>query len=59
MPTANGLGLTTAEITSETRTYSLGPSASYELDFWGANRAAQQAAAANALFSRYDQQTVR
>jgi NodT family efflux transporter outer membrane factor (OMF) lipoprotein len=44
--------------TTETRTYNLGPSASYELDFWGANRATQEAAAANALFSRYDRQTV-
>ena len=53
-----GLPLQSAQKTLEFRTYNLGPSASYELDFWGANRAAQEAAAGNALFSRYDQQTV-
>ena len=33
-------------------------SASYELDFWGKNRALRSAARAAALASRYDQQTV-
>ena len=33
-------------------------SASYELDFWGKNRAARDAARAAATASRYDQQTV-
>jgi NodT family efflux transporter outer membrane factor (OMF) lipoprotein len=33
-------------------------SASYELDFWGKNRALRDAARAAALASRYDQQTV-
>jgi outer membrane protein, multidrug efflux system len=33
-------------------------SASYELDFWGKNRAMRDAARAAALASRYDQQTV-
>jgi multidrug efflux system outer membrane protein len=33
-------------------------SASYELDFWGRNRAARDAARAAATASRYDQQTV-
>jgi outer membrane protein, multidrug efflux system len=33
-------------------------SASYEIDFWGKNRAAHQSATAAALASRYDQQTV-
>ena len=42
----------------EDRTYNLTPSISYELDFWGALRASRDAAAANALFSRFDQQTV-
>jgi NodT family efflux transporter outer membrane factor (OMF) lipoprotein len=42
----------------ETRAYSLTPSISYELDFWGALRAGRDAAAATALFSRFDQQTV-
>jgi multidrug efflux system outer membrane protein len=38
--------------------YSVGLSASYELDFWGRNRAARQSAVASAVFSRFDQQTV-
>jgi len=42
----------------ETRSYTLGPSASYQLDFWGGLRATQESAAASALFSRYDRQTV-
>lgn len=42
----------------ETRSYSVSPNASYQLDFWGAVRAARDAAAASALFSRYDRQTV-
>ena len=32
--------------------------ASYELDFWGKNRALRDAARAGAVASRYDQQTV-
>jgi multidrug efflux system outer membrane protein len=39
-------------------TYAIGLSASYELDFWGRNRAARQSAVASAMFSRFDQQTV-
>ena len=39
-------------------TYSAGLSASYELDFWGRNRAARQSAVASAMFSRFDQQTI-
>ena len=38
--------------------YSTGLGASYELDFWGRNRAVRQSAVASALFSRFDQQTV-
>jgi NodT family efflux transporter outer membrane factor (OMF) lipoprotein len=38
--------------------YGAGLSASYELDFWGRNRAARQSAVASAMFSRFDQQTV-
>ena len=38
--------------------YSAGLSATYELDFWGRNRATRQAAVASAMFSRFDQQTV-
>ena len=33
-------------------------SVAYEVDFWGKNRAAQQAAMASAVFSRFDQQVV-
>jgi NodT family efflux transporter outer membrane factor (OMF) lipoprotein len=54
----NGLNLTTGQRATEQRIYSLGPNVSYELDFWGAIRSGQQAAAANALFSCYDRQTV-
>ncbi len=42
----------------ESRQYSGQLSASYELDVWGRLRALRDAAQANALFSRYDQQTV-
>jgi outer membrane protein, multidrug efflux system len=38
--------------------YSVGLNATYELDFWGRNRATRQAAVASAMFSRFDQQTV-
>ncbi len=53
-----GLTLTTTRAATEQRSYSLGPSISYELDFWGAIRAGQEAAQASALFSRYDRETV-
>ena len=42
----------------ETHSYSIGLNAAYEVDFWGKNRAAQQAARASAVFSRFDQQVV-
>ncbi len=42
----------------DARSYSLGGSVSYELDFWGRLRAVQDSAEAGALFSRFDQQTV-
>ena len=42
----------------DTRSYGIGLSASYEIDFWGKNRARREAAAASALFSRFDQRTV-
>lgn len=42
----------------ETRNYSLVPAISYELDFWGALRATREAALENAIFTRFDQQTV-
>jgi outer membrane protein, multidrug efflux system len=38
--------------------YNLALSASYEVDFWGKNRASLSAAKATALASRYDQQVV-
>jgi NodT family efflux transporter outer membrane factor (OMF) lipoprotein len=42
----------------DTRSYSTGLNASYLVDFWGHARASQAAAAASAMFSRFDQQTV-
>src|SRR5690625_436754 len=38
--------------------YSLGLRASYELDLWGANRSSVEAAAARALASRFEQESV-
>jgi outer membrane protein, multidrug efflux system len=55
----SGLAFGTTRHTTEARDYSLGPGISYELDLWGAVRDARDAAAAAALFSRYDQETVR
>lgn len=54
-----GVAVSTQHRITESRGYSLGPSVSYELDLWGALSAAQDAAAAAALFSRYDRETVR
>lgn len=42
----------------ESRSYSIGPSISYEVDLWGRLRAGRQAATATALASRFDQQAV-
>jgi multidrug efflux system outer membrane protein len=42
----------------DSRTYSVGLQVSYDVDFWGKNRAALQAAEAAALASRFDQETV-
>lgn len=42
----------------ETRSYNVGLDASYQLDFWGKNLAGRGAAAATAMFSRFDQETV-
>ena len=42
----------------DSRTYSAGLQASYALDFWGKNRAIYEAAQAQALASRFDQETV-
>jgi multidrug efflux system outer membrane protein len=42
----------------EFQQFSLGASASYELDFWGKNHAALEAAKQTAIASRYDQQVI-
>lgn len=42
----------------DVRSYSLGLDVSYELDFWGKNRALYQSAKASAIGSRFDQQVV-
>ncbi|HXA26130.1 MAG TPA: efflux transporter outer membrane subunit [Acetobacteraceae bacterium] len=50
-------GSTTSTI--NIHSYSLTPlNAAYEVDFWGLNRAAQQAAVSSAVFSRFDQEVV-
>ncbi len=43
---------------SERVAYSASLSASYEIDFWGKNRAAQRAAEETAVASRYDREVV-
>jgi outer membrane protein, multidrug efflux system len=40
------------------RSYSVGLSAAYQLDFWGHNLSHRESAAATATFSRFDQHTV-
>lgn len=42
----------------DSRNYSVQASVSYEVDFWGRNRAAYDSAKASALASRFDQETV-
>lgn len=42
----------------DTRTYGVGLSASYQIDFWGRNAARRDSAIQSALFSRFDQRTV-
>jgi len=54
---ANG-GRAGSNASFDVHSYSAGLSASYELDFWGRNRAARQSAVASAMFSRFDQRTV-
>jgi NodT family efflux transporter outer membrane factor (OMF) lipoprotein len=54
-----GTGTTTASRgPSERTTYSTSLSASYEIDFWGKNRAAQRAAEELAVASRFDREVV-
>ena len=43
---------------SDSRQYSVQGAISYEVDFWGKNRATFEAAQASALFSRFDQENV-
>lgn len=43
---------------SEQRSYSLGPSVSYEIDLWGRLRAGREAALASAMASRFDRETL-
>ena len=43
---------------TDVRQYRLQANASYQLDFWGRNRALLQSAQASAVFSRFDQQVV-
>jgi outer membrane protein, multidrug efflux system len=54
----NTLGGFGSNTSFDLRTYSVGASASYELDFWGRNRATRQSAVESAMYSRFDQQTV-
>lgn len=60
-----GAGITTTSFSTgptqryfDSRSYSLSLGVSYDLDFWGRNRALLQAAQASALASRFDQETV-
>ncbi len=57
-PTATTVVAGSGNRVVETRQYSLQGAVSYELDFWGKNRAALQSAQASALFSRFDQANV-
>jgi len=51
-------GVSRSNRDTEIRSYSLTPSASYQIDLWGRLRATRDAALATALASRFDQQTV-
>ncbi len=44
--------------TVDLRSYGIGLDAAYIIDFWGQNRATRQAAAADAVATRFDQRTV-
>jgi multidrug efflux system outer membrane protein len=54
----NGVNVASSRGPSERVTYSTSLSASYEIDFWGKNRAAQRAAEELALSSRFDREVV-
>jgi NodT family efflux transporter outer membrane factor (OMF) lipoprotein len=53
-----GLGGRSRAANIDLRDYTAGLNVSYVLDFWGKTAANRQAAVANAMFSRFDQQTV-
>ncbi len=55
---SRGGGFSGGKRYTDIRTYQIGPNASYDLDFWGRNRALAQAAQASAVASRFDQETV-
>ena len=55
---SSGTSVNSSKGAIETHSYSIGLNAAYEVDFWGKNRATQQAARASAVFSRFDQQVV-
>ena len=61
---ATGLPVATGTTSGNTvryfdfRTYSTGLQVSYDLDFWGRNRALAEAAEASAVATRFDQETV-
>jgi multidrug efflux system outer membrane protein len=55
---ANSTSLTSRSGSSERVAYSASLSASYEIDFWGKNRAALKAAEQNAVAARYNREVV-
>lgn len=54
----NGVSFPGGNRYSDNRTYRIGPNVSYDLDFWGRNRALAEAAQASAVATRFDQETV-
>ncbi len=62
LPVATGSGLSAGSGNTpryfDFRTYSTGLQVSYDLDFWGRNRALAEAAQASAVATRFDQETV-
>ena len=54
----NGVSFPGGKRYSDNRTYQIGANISYDLDFWGRNRALAEAAQASAVASRFDQETV-
>jgi len=58
-PSWTSAGMATAKSANYANSFNLGLAASYEIDFWGKNRSARDAAAAVAIQSRYDSRTVQ